>query len=64
MGNLGAKKEPQPKPRQEKLTANSPFLPAKQNIYQLYSHFMNQRFDKTLFCGFFEAVNPSGEDAL
>ena len=64
MGNLDAKKEPQPKPRQEKLTANSPFSPAKQNIYQFYSQMTNQRFDKALFCGFFDAVNAAGEDAL
>ncbi|MDM5086581.1 hypothetical protein OB925_18025 [Aeromonas rivipollensis] len=64
MGNLGAKKEPQPKPRQEKLTANSPFSPAKQNIYKLNGQIVNQSFDKPLFHGFFEAVNAAGEDAL
>ncbi len=64
MGNLDAKKEPQPKPRQEKLTANSPFLPAIQNIYQPIYQVVNKSFDKPLFHGFFEAVNPADEDAL
>ncbi|WP_159392266.1 hypothetical protein [Aeromonas rivipollensis] len=64
MGNLGAKKEPQPKPRQEKLTANSPFTPTKQNIYQPAHLLAKQNFDKTLFCGFLDAVNAAGEDAL
>jgi hypothetical protein len=51
--------EPQPKPRQEKLTANPPCLSIKQNIDQKYLHFINLNFNISRFMDFSMQSIPS-----